>query len=252
MDSNENSASRLSKIDTLWSVVCDAHGQSDERQPAQELLLNRYGLAIKRYLLASLRDADLAEEVFQDFALKFIKGDLKAVAPQKGKFRVYVKTVLANLIRNHQRKRARSQRLGDTGMEQDIASEIEASCEANDEADRLLIRKWREDLLTRTWAAMAADASEGNHLYEPILKYRVEHPAETYEQLRVALAKICGRDVTQGNARILVHRAREKFAQLLIQLVIDSLPAGNLDDVQDELAELGLLDYCRDTLNEMK
>lgn len=247
-----DAASRLSRIDTLWSVICEAHGQSDDRQPAQELLLNRYGLAIKRYLIASLRDSDLAEEVFQDFALKFIRGDLKAVAPQKGKFRTYVKTVLSNLIRNHLRQRSRSQRLGGTGLEQDIASEIESNGEMNDEEDRLLIRKWREDLLARTWAALAADASESGQMYGKILRYRVEHPAETYEQLSAAMTKICGREIKQGNARILVHRARERFAQLLIQLVSDSLPMGTLDDVQEELAELGLLEYCRDTLNEMK
>ena len=84
------SKSRLSRIETLWSVVCEAHdGDVGRRRPAQEVLMQRYGPAIKQYLLASLQDAEHAEEVFQEFALKFIKGDLKHVCPEKGKFRAY-------------------------------------------------------------------------------------------------------------------------------------------------------------------
>ena len=252
LDANEEIVSRLSRIDTLWSVVCEAHDQSSDQQPAQELLLNRYGVAIKRYLIASLRDLDLAEEVFQDFALKFVRGDLKAVSPQKGKFRTYVKTVLANLIRNHQRKRAVTDRLGGMGSERDVAMELAADDQVDDQEDRLLSAKWREDLLDRTWSALASDGAENSNHYCKILRYRVEHPAESYDQLCVAFTEISGRDIKPGNARILVYRAREKFAQLLIQLVADSLPAGSFDEVESELVELGLLDYCRETLQELK
>ena len=48
---------RLSRINTLWSVVLRAHGDNSlECKSAQEELLERYGFAIRRYLNSALRD----------------------------------------------------------------------------------------------------------------------------------------------------------------------------------------------------
>lgn len=47
---------RLSRIDTMWSVVQRAHAdQTMEVRRAQKQLLDRYGGAIRRYLVGSLR-----------------------------------------------------------------------------------------------------------------------------------------------------------------------------------------------------
>ena len=47
---------RLSRIDTSWSVVCQAHREGTEAAAAQRQLLERYGGAVRRYLLAATRD----------------------------------------------------------------------------------------------------------------------------------------------------------------------------------------------------
>lgn len=245
-------ASRLSRIETLWSVVCEAHEGSDvRRQPAQELLMQRYGPAIKQYLIASLRDMEQAEEVFQEFALKFIKGDLRNVSPEKGKFRAYVKTVLANLIRTHHQKQTKLRKLGSGN---DLDSAHEATSLEGDEhrQEQLLVSAWREDLLSRTWEALSRESDESDSPNYQTLKYRVEHPAENYEQLSEALSRLSDREVKPGNARIMIHRARNRFAKLMIDQVADTLPTGDLEFVEEELAELGLLHYCQGTLGELK
>jgi len=71
----EEYSSRISRIETVWSLVRDAH-QAEEVGvvQAQEALLQRYSGAIFRYLLGVLRDSNAADEVFQEFALKFVRG----------------------------------------------------------------------------------------------------------------------------------------------------------------------------------
>jgi RNA polymerase sigma-70 factor (ECF subfamily) len=96
---------RLSKIDTLWSLVRQAHGGAATVVSAsQEQLLTRYGGAVHRYLLGALRDANAADELFQEFCLRFLRGDFQNAHPQRGRFRMYVKTALLHLIVDHQRR----------------------------------------------------------------------------------------------------------------------------------------------------
>ena len=53
-----------------------AHDDDDTQQvvDAKQQLLLRYAPAIRRYLGAALRDPEAADDVFQEFAVKFIKG----------------------------------------------------------------------------------------------------------------------------------------------------------------------------------
>src|ERR1051326_6536809 len=98
-------ASRISRIETAWTLVREAHQADDaEVMKAQEALLQRYTGAIYRYLLGVLRDANAADEVFQEFALKFVRGAFRNADPEKGRFRDFVKKALWNLIHDHRNK----------------------------------------------------------------------------------------------------------------------------------------------------
>ncbi|MFO0953889.1 MAG: sigma factor, partial [Isosphaeraceae bacterium] len=108
----------LSQITTAWTVLGQAHahvgGPDGTRSPrdlvqeqAQARLLRRYGAAVYRYLLASLRDQDAADELFQEFALRFIRGDFHRADQTKGRFRDFLKTALFRLIVDAQRRRRR-------------------------------------------------------------------------------------------------------------------------------------------------
>src|SRR5690606_40385568 len=102
---------RLSRIDTMWSMVQRAHKpEATQFALAQQQLLERYGGAVRRYALAALRDPDAADEVFQEFALKFVRGDYGKADPTKGRFRSFLKTSLYHLIVDYQRRRAKQQK----------------------------------------------------------------------------------------------------------------------------------------------
>lgn len=247
-DESNELVSHLSRIETLWSVVRRAHEaptseSSHHQATAQRQLLDQYGTAIRRYLLAAIKDANQADDIFQEFALKFVRGEFRKADPQRGKFRFYVKTVLHNLIRDYKRKNTRLAQLEDADAEVDASSTAEI-----DQQEELFLIEWREDLLARTWDALEQSAASGKSQYFSVLTLRVQNPASSYEQLASQLSEIVGKPLTNASARVLVHRAREKFARLLIDQVANSLDNPALDQVEQELAELRLLDYCRDLI----
>ena len=105
---------RLNEISTLWSVVLQAnHDAAEAARLAQRRLLERYGGAVRRYLLGALRDPDAAEELFQEFALLLVHGDLRGADRQRGRFRDFVKGVLFHLIARHHREQKRRPRKGE-------------------------------------------------------------------------------------------------------------------------------------------
>jgi DNA-directed RNA polymerase specialized sigma24 family protein len=68
---------------------------------ARRQLLLRYGRAVHRYLLGALRDADAADELSQESALRFLRGGLRGADSQRGRFRTFLKGVLCHLVADY-------------------------------------------------------------------------------------------------------------------------------------------------------
>src|SRR5262249_13327225 len=78
----------ISQIATVWPLIEQAHGDDpEETGAAQDALLRRYRPAVYRYLLACLGRCDAAEDLWQEFALRFVRGDFRNANPEKGRFR---------------------------------------------------------------------------------------------------------------------------------------------------------------------
>jgi DNA-directed RNA polymerase specialized sigma24 family protein len=100
ISSSDSSAELLAQISTIWSNVLKAHGGPDRADALeQSRFFDRYHPAIVRYLMSCLHDEDAAADLFQEFALRFVRGDFAKVRPRTGSFRQYVKTALINLER---------------------------------------------------------------------------------------------------------------------------------------------------------
>lgn len=242
---------RLSRIVTQWSIVRQAHDNDHaDRNSAQQALLERYGGAVRRYLLASLRDADAADEVFQEFALRFVRGDLRSANPDHGKFRNFLRTIVSRMVVDHHRRgqrRRKHEKTAPTGLPQPVDRSVESA-----EDKEAFSRSWREDLLSRSWEQLRrVEEQEGRPLYT-ILRHRVEHPDANSALLAEQLSERLGKPITAGNVRVLVHRARDKFAAFLLEEVADSVQDGSLDHVEQELIELRLHDYCREALQRRR
>lgn len=238
---------RLSRIETMWSVVRRAHGGDTQApQAAQQQLLQRYGGAVHRYALAALRQEDAADEVFQEFALRFVRGDFRNAAPEKGRFRSFLKTTLYHLIVDYQRRKkrggAREAQLGDATPEP-VAADEQSHGELFNES-------WRDDLLARTWQKLEDQQQASGKPYHTALRCRVENPDARSPELAQVLSDQLGKPMKAGAARVLLHRAREAFADLLLDEVAHSLPESNRQRVEEELIDLNLLEYCRPALEK--
>lgn len=233
---------RLSRIDTMWSMVQRAHKpEATQFALAQQQLLERYGGAVRRYALAALRDPDAADEVFQEFALKFVRGDYGKAVPEKGRFRSFLKTSLYHLIVDHQRRQGRQAKRQSPLM--DDTPEV-----ASAENDDLFAASWRDDLLQRVWQQLQDEELRTGKLYYTVMQVRVKHPEARSPELAERVSEVVGKPMTAGAVRVQLHRAREKFGDLLIDEVANSLSDATADAVEQELIELDLWQYCKAAL----
>lgn len=239
---------RLSQIETLWSVVRQAH-QSDEgvARDAQRHLLEQYGNAILRYLNAKLRDPAVADDVYQDFAVKFVRGDFQNASPAIGRFRTFIRTVLFRQIADYYRAKKRR---GQVQLEVEM---YEPTSDA-DEAlrDEQFAEVWRDEMLKKAWDALYdLEANSGKPWYS-VLQLRVRNPQMRSADLAQAVGEKLDKPMTSANVRVLLHRAREKFSVLLIETISNSLNSTSADEIESELAELQLLSYCQAALDQFR
>ena len=230
---------RLSRIATQWSLVREAHGElAGDAVSARRTLLDHYGGAVKRYLLGALRDIDAAEELSQEFALRLLRGDFRRVAPDRGRFRDYVKSVLGNLVNDHVRaQQRRPQTLTDTAL----AALPPADSSTDPPSFEICMR---DAVLARTWAAL----EQAQPPYHAVLLLRVEHVDLSSSQMAQRLSSTTGAHWTADRVRKTLERARTKFADLLLDEVSSSLDCTTTDDLSEALVELDLLKHCRTAL----
>ncbi len=241
---------RLSRIKTRWQVVHRAHQGSSE---AANVLLDRYSDAVYNYLLGAVRSADAADELFQEFAVRLLEGKFYRADPVRGHFRDYVKKSLINQVINYRKQEARGRVVHGIASPEAIRSADDFDPEGE------FLTNWRGQLLDRSWNALgrvhlkkttrhsrqAGEAARQPPLYT-VLRMHCENPdwssAQLAEHLTARLRPEC--PFTEVHVRKLLQRARDLFADLLIDEVAASLADSSRESLEQELTELGLLRYC--------
>jgi RNA polymerase sigma factor (sigma-70 family) len=235
--------SHLSRISTPWTLVRRAHGGAgDCAADALRLLLQRYCGAAYRYLRGALRDEDAALELLQEFVLRFLRGDFRRADPASGRFRDYLKTALIHLVTDYRRE----QRAQPRPLPADVGRAVAPDEGAGDEA--AFLQSWREELINRTWAALA----EAKPTYHAALVFHVESPELTSAGAAEQLAARLGQPFTAARVRVTLQRAREKFAELLLDEVAHSLGACSEAELVQELHDLRMLKLCAPALERRK
>ena len=229
---------RLSRITTMWTLLEQAHGgEADAAAAARQEIMKRYGGAAYRYLLAMLRDPAAADDLAQEFALALVRGELRSASPERGRFRDYVKTVLFHLLSKFRKRQAKNP--------DSLAPEVVAQvAEPAADVDAAFDEAWREELLARTWAALAVQQPT----YYAVLRFRADHPKMASHDMARPLTSQLGKPMTPDGVRQTLRRARELFTELLVDEVGHSLREPTLEKLEEELLGLNLLVYCRPAL----
>ncbi len=250
-----NSQSRLNQIDTRWTLVARAHAEGATAAARHELL-DRYSGAAFRYMLAITGSQDAAEDLFQEFALRLIRGDCFRAEQRKGRFRDYLKSLLINLVRDLQRCQCSSPlpladwqattSSGDSQQRFPVKTHRQGDhvLDREPEADDgLFVECWRSELLDRSWAAMK---SQKPNLYA-LLRIQVEYSDATAAHKTQLLSQQLGRSISDNHFRVLLHRARGLFAKLLCSEISHSLGHPSEQELRNELKRLRLYRYCLTT-----
>src|SRR5438445_3891022 len=239
---------RLSQIQTLWTVVCQACGEGPTKVvgAAQEQMLERYGKVIHRYLLGALRDPDAADEMSQEFALRFVRGDLRGADRQRGRFRDFLKGVLFHLIGDYHRRRKKEPR--------GFPSEFDPAESAADQAesDGRFLESWRSELLSSAWNSLLQLQEQTGQPFHAVLHFRAEHPEMHSDAMAEQLGRQLGKSLTAASVRQTLHRAREKFADILVDAVVQTLVDPTIQDLEQELIDVDLYEFCRPALDRLR
>jgi RNA polymerase sigma-70 factor (ECF subfamily) len=230
----------LSRLSTWWTMLRRA--QDDGADPDRTALLGRYLGAVYRYLRAALRDADAAEELAQEFALGFLRGQFRHADPARGRFRDYLKTALIRMV-----NRQRAQQ-GAAPAPLAFDPSDPAAALPDPDSDQQFMAAWRAELLERTWASLA----EARPAYHAALRLITEDPDAQAPDLAERLSAQLGSPVRADWVRQAKTRAPKKFAELLIDEVARSLETDDPDRLAQELTELDLLRYCRSALEKRR
>lgn len=234
------SPNRLNDISTLWALVMEAHDPArSDATAARGVLLQRYAPAIRRYLGKALGNVDAAEELAQDFAVRFLRGAFQNADQERGRFRDFVKSALVRMILDFRRRQRRHPRLRTDADPEPVVDDS-----ALEELDRELVERWRQEILDRTWTRLEK-ASQGSGLSaHKVLRYKADHPEARSPEMAAAMAAQLGRPVTEDAVRQALHRARGQFAGFLREEVAATLTDPTDRNIDEELEELGLLAYC--------
>jgi RNA polymerase sigma factor (sigma-70 family) len=230
----------LSQMSTQWTIVFQAHsGSPDEAHIAASQLMCRYAGAVHRYLLKALKDPDAADELDQEFALRFLRGDFRNSDPNRGRFRDYVKRAVQNLINDYYRRKRPALSL-DARTPEPMAADTGLP-----DFEEQFIESWRKDLLDRAWSSLAELEKNTGQPYHTVLRSKVSHPDLTSDKLASQLSTTLKKSYSAGAVRQTLQRSREKYVDYLLTEVRASLDNPTRDEVEQELIDLNLLHYCR-------
>jgi len=231
---------RIDAIQTRWSLVRSAHA-STEGQTAEEarrLLVMRYIPAIRRYVGAIINDSDQADDLAQDFAMRLMKGDFAGADPNRGRFRDLLKMAIRNMVKNHWDKSNRRK-----PVEADLSL---INDDSDDEQESQWTAVWQRSVLDQTWARMLSDDGGKPSPGYRVLKLRVQFPDATSDELAEKLGAQLKSPVKPDACRQMLRRARLRFAAHLLDEIKAGLADESEERIQEELADLGLLDWFRD------
>jgi len=230
-------------LTTHWSVVLTAKDKSSpESAAALEVLCRAYWYPLYAFVRRQGHPPSDAQDLTQEFFARLLaKEYLQAADPDKGRFRTFLRVALRHFLANEWDRARRLKRGGGhTPLPLDTTAGEERYQAEGDDAhppDRLYEQRWARALLEQALARLRAEyaatakAAEFEQLKEALT---ADRGAIAYRDLAATL------DLTEGAARVAVHRLRKRFREVFRATVAETVSSPQ--EVDDELRYLvGLL-----------
>jgi RNA polymerase sigma factor (sigma-70 family) len=205
---------------TRWSIVLAARKETSEQSAAAlETLCRAYWYPLYAYVRRCGQSPHDAQDLTQEFFARLLeKSCLKAVDPDKGRFRTFLLVALKRFLANEW-DRARTQKRGGarTHVSLDTAAaetryEPEAAMLSTPE--RIFDRHWALTLLDQTMARLKQDFA-GAGKSDEFDRIKVFLTAEKGSISYAETAKAAG--MSEGALRVAVHRLRKRFREIFRQ-----------------------------------
>jgi RNA polymerase sigma-70 factor (ECF subfamily) len=238
-DSAPSAEARSLFVTTHWSVVLAAKDKSSpDSAAALEALCGAYWYPLYAFVRRQGHPPCDAQDLTQEFFARLLAKDyLSAAAREKGRFRTFLRVALRRFLANEWDRARRLKRGGaraalslDTAMAED---RYQAEPGGGLPPDRLYERRWAMTLLEQTLGrlraehTMAGKAAEFERLKGVLM---AERGAIAYGALAAALG------LSEGAARVAVHRLRKRFRELFRAAVADTVSGPG--EVESELRYL--------------
>jgi RNA polymerase sigma-70 factor (ECF subfamily) len=211
---------------THWTVVLAAGRQSTpQAERALEELCRTYWYPLYAYVRRQGHAKEDAEDLTQGFFARFLERNyLEGLTSEKGRFRAFLLASLKHFLANERDRAGRAKRgglappLSLDWQDADLRYQIEAADQLS--PDKFYDRTWAMMLLERVIARLREESvAEGKaRLFEQLKPFlMVGKGAIPYPQAAAELG------LSEGAARVAVHRLRKRYRELLRQEVAQTL-----------------------------
>jgi RNA polymerase sigma-70 factor (ECF subfamily) len=224
---------------TRWSVVLAAQNQaSPDSARALDTLCRTYWYPLYAFVRGSGHSPHDAQDLTQGFfAVLLAKDYLRVVAPEKGRFRTFLRMAMKRFLANEWDKQRSEKRGGgrlplvlDTALAEE---RFLAERPGTPGPDSLYDRRWALTLLDEALARLEQEYAGAGKAAE----YQRLKPHLTAGRGEIPYAAIAaGGQITEGAARVAVHRLRKRFREVFRAVIADTVSAP--DELEAELRQV--------------
>ncbi len=224
---------------TRWTVVLAAgHARTPQADVALEELCRTYWYPLYAYVRHQGHTREDAEDLTQAFFARFLaKNYLEGLRSERGKFRAFLLASLKHFLANERDRAGRQKRGGGSPVLsldwQGAETRYQIDPVDQLSPDKLFDRAWAVTLLETVITRLRDEnAAEGKStLFEQFKPFLMAgKSAIPYAQAAAAAG------LTEGAARVAVHRLRRRYRELLRQEIAQTL--SHPDQIEEEMQAL--------------
>jgi RNA polymerase sigma-70 factor (ECF subfamily) len=210
---------------TSWTLVLQAR---DRKQLGA--LIERYWKPCYFFIRRKGHGVEDAKDLAQGFFGDFVERDaLARVSRTKGKFRTFLLACLEHYLSNEYDRRKALKRGGDKkigSLDFDGAEDLLAR-ESDLSPERIYRRQWAIGLLDRATLSLKGELGER---FDALKEYITAGQPPSVREVAQSLG------LTESNVKVIVHRARKRYKELLREEVARTVESKSA--VDEELGEL--------------